>query len=171
MILTKITGIYTLTDENGKMIACSDEDFQKDYKVDKLCVDNCDSIERKFDLDNEAIAYAGDGGRYCDPHGFSDKQIGLLQGYIDGFEKALELNKDKIFTIEDMMNCWNESLNFQSNKISFGSFIQSLKKNVWSVEIEMEFVGRGKHGIGSEVNHYTPKRDADKCLILKLIES
>ena len=171
MILTKLTGIYTLTDENGKMIACSDEDFQKDYEVDKLCVDNCDSIERKFDLDNEAIAYAGDGGRYCDPHGFSDKQIGLLQGYIDGFEKALELNKDKIFTIEDMMNCWNESLNFQSNKISFGSFIQSLKKNVWSVEIETERVNDGLDEM-AQPQHYTqPKRDSDGCLILKLIES
>ncbi len=49
---------------------------------------------------HDAIGYAGSEG-HPDPHAFSEKQIALLHGYVEGFEKAKETYK---YTEEDLMN-------------------------------------------------------------------
>ena len=46
----------------------------------------------------DAIGYAGAEG-HPDPHAFSERQIGLLHGYVEGFEKAKETYK---YTEEDL---------------------------------------------------------------------
>jgi hypothetical protein len=48
-------------------------------------------------------------------------------------------------------------------------YIGRRKQTEWYVELEMDFIGRGKHGVGSEVNHYLPKKDSDGCLILRAL--
>lgn len=82
---------------NEKLVAFTHpEDFSSNDTIGKLCLDNCQAIERDFDVVDHAIAYAGEKGRCQDPQGFSDQQIGFFQGYIDGFEKALELVEHRL---------------------------------------------------------------------------
>jgi hypothetical protein len=89
------------------------------------------------------------------------------KSFINGFNKAMELNKDKLFTLEDMMNCWNKALTFQNHKELFGYHIQSLQQNEWGVEIVMEDIIHLKNRRGGLANMGKPKLDADSCLILK----
>jgi hypothetical protein len=96
----------------------------------------------------------------------------------DGFDKAMELNKDKMFTLEDMMNCWNKALKFQDHKETLGEYIQSIQQPTeMDVEIEMEKVDyetkvigavKGVKGSGDKITTYktVPKLDSQGCLIL-----
>jgi hypothetical protein len=96
----------------------------------------------------------------------------------DGFDKAMELNKDKMFTLEDMMNCWNKALKFQDHKETLGEYIQSIQQQTeMGVEIEMEKVFdetkvigavKGVKGSGDKITTYktVPKLDSQGCLIL-----
>jgi hypothetical protein len=101
----------------------------------------------------------------------------------DGFQKAMELNKDKVFTLEDMINCWNKALKFQVLRQTFGEYIQSLQQPTEiEVEIEMEKVDyetkvigavKGVKGSGDKITTYktVPKLDSEGCLILKINKS
>jgi hypothetical protein len=96
----------------------------------------------------------------------------------DGFDKAMELNKDKMFTLEDMMNCWNKALKFQDHKETLGEYIQSIQQPTEiEVEIEMKKVFdetkvigavKGVKGSGDKITTYktVPKLDSQGCLIL-----
>ena len=98
-------------------------------------------------------------------------------GFKAGFQKALELNADKRFTLKEMTDCWNKALTFQTHKETLGEHIQSLQQKEWDVEIEMEF-NPINHASGLQLTgnklmdisisqNYKPKLDADGCLILK----
>ena len=99
----------------------------------------------------------------------------------DGFDKAMELNKDKMFTLEDMMNCWNKALKFQDHKETLGEYIQSIQQPTEiNVEIEIEKVVdetkvigavKGVKGSGHKITTYktVPKLDLEGCLIFKKI--
>jgi hypothetical protein len=107
----------------------------------KLSLKNCQAIERGYDLDEDALEEMAEDmlqSKDWDNDITLPFNGGYIKGVIEGFQKALELVEHRLS-----------------------------KETEWQVEIEMEFVGRGKHGIGSEVNHYMPKRDADGCIILK----
>ena len=118
----------------------------------KLSLKNCEAIERGYDFDEygEGVFYAGQFG-HPSPEGFSDEQVGRLHGFIDGFQKALELLHDKNFS-----------------------------EGEWMVEVEMEFKDYD-FNIETCINHYvdgckdcykeflTPKLDENGCLILKRI--
>ena len=140
----------------------------------KLSLANCQAIERGYDLDE--LAYG------CDLY---EKMnfVGQMRAFKAGFQKALELMSDKKFSEEDMINFsefvsgkYINQYKFLRDKSLKGFFstdeilkeYQSLQQTEWDVEIEMNFVGRGKHGVGSEVNHYLPKKDSNGCLILKI---
>jgi hypothetical protein len=96
----------------------------------------------------------------------------------DGLDKAMELNKDKMFTLEDMMNCWNKALKFQDHKETLGEYIQSIQQPTeMDVEIEMEKVFdetkvigavKGVKGSGDKITTYKTvlKLDSQGCLIL-----
>ena len=158
---------YILTDMEDNLIASTEG---------KLSLKNCEAIANGYDLDELAIS----------TYPFDNKAdvINAIsqQAFIKGFQKALEVNADKRFTLEDMMNCWNKALTFQDHKELFGYHIQSLQQNEWDVEIEMESVLIGQcdcpcHSEGATIMHYMAcchpkmveslKLDADGCLILK----
>ena len=98
----------------------------------------------------------------------------------DGFDKAMELNKDKMFTLEDMMNCWNKALTFQNHKELFGYHIQSLQQPT-EIEVEIELIcphpsdtyrcgiQYGCDGDGCNHPDQVPYLDSEGCLILKKI--
>jgi hypothetical protein len=109
-------------------------------------------------------------------------------GFKTGFNKAMELNKDKVFTIEDIKRAFIAGSNFTSpdevvlNK-TFGESMISLIKSLQQpteieVEIEMEvadlaFYENGeRHPIEADLPErfkYKPKLDSEGCLILKKI--
>lgn len=65
----------------------------------------------------------------------------------EGFQKAQELLSDRKFTLEDINKAYDEGLIKYFNKdsgLSRKGFIESLSKNSWKVEIEMEEHGRCK---------------------------
>lgn len=166
--LIKINDIYTLLGEDNKMIASDDIDFQSDYKIGKLSKKNCDEIFGVVDVDKltNDLPYAMGVTRK------DQKQI-----WMDGFNKAMELNK---YTEEDIMKAYD----FGSNAllgVSKNNLIQSLQQPTEiEVEIEMEYVGEcnGNNGDGCFQDspgyncgcfEYIPKLDKDGCLILKKI--
>jgi len=89
--------------------------------------------------------------------------------YKAGLIKGLKLNKDKVFTLEDMMNCWNKALKFQDHKETLGEYIQSIQQPT-EIEVEIETTMRPVWGDESSMRAtYVTKLDSEGCLILKKI--
>lgn len=71
------------------------------------------------------------------------------QAYKQGYNQCLSDNKDKRFTLEDMKRCWDIGIGLgvkwqelsNPEKMGFDKFIQSLTKNTWDVELEVEYKG------------------------------
>lgn len=148
--LTKITGIYTLLDDNDRMVASDDVDMQKDYEIGKLSTKNCDEIFGVVDVE-----------KIADRHTFGQRNH-EWKAYIDGFNKALELNKDKVFSKGDMAYIMNimsiHDLSFEDAIIKFQSLQQPTEIEVM---IEMWF-----HGTRHKKGEWIPKLDSEGCLIL-----
>ena len=153
--------------ENGEYDLLVDTNV-KSLEGTKLSLTNCQAIERGYDLDELATEQWGNVHR-----------TGVL-GFIDGFQKALELMGDKKFTEEDMFRMFTYG-HALTNAIKlkaiedkpfgeiFNDFIQSLQQTEWDVGIEMERVESYKDKMGNVRTGKTfPKLDADGCLILKL---
>jgi hypothetical protein len=120
-----------------------------------LSLKNCEAIPNGYDLDELAMGYD-----LYENINF----VGQTRAYKAGFNKAMELNKDKVFTLEDMMNCWNKALKFQEHKETLGEYIQSLQQPTEiDVEIESKIAIDGHTILGYEL-------DENGCLILKRIK-
>jgi len=143
--LIKITGIYTLLDGNDRMVASDDVDMQKDYQIGKLSTKNCDEIFGVVDVELMSDFYG------AKAKGSVDFKLGSAQGFEDGFNKAMELNRDKVFTLEDMRTAMLnviEMTDFQKEQFRKHNdyhialdIIQSLQQPTEiEVEIEMEWV-------------------------------
>ena len=127
-------------------------------QYNKLSIKNCETIERGYDLDELAMGYD-----LYENINF----VGQTRAYKAGFQKALDLNNTKLYTLEDMMNCWNKALTFQDHKELFGYHIQSLQQKEWDVEVVMV------PAMSNNGNVYygdIPKLDENGCLILKRID-
>jgi hypothetical protein len=119
----------------------------------KLSKQNCDSIFGVVDVDKLAKEYV---------------KISSVEfdAYKAGFNKAMELNKDKVFTLEDMRNAMNwvmtQYYEFYEQPTTARQeyYLESLQQ---PTEIEVEFV----MDILNE--HDQPKLDSEGCLILKKI--
>ena len=177
--------LYTIEDVNQVNTIASSFDNPKG----KLSVKNCESIVNDFDLYGEAVDYAARQG-HPSPEGFSDEQVGLLHGYIDGYEQAIKNFGDKKFTAEDMRKAFSYGMDVYAepndwDKINpyqkLNNYIQSLQPNSWDVEVEMKkvidetkIVGtiKGVKGSGNKITTYksVPKLDENNCLILKRIK-
>ena len=126
-----------------------------------LSLKNCQAIENGYDLDELAV--------------LSTKEettiVGnqkMAQGFIKGFQKALELLGDKKYSEEDVKNVYLNSFKHEW----FGDCIKSLQQTEWDVEVEMECVMGCQNLILNGENSVCcgdkkPKLDADGCLILK----
>jgi hypothetical protein len=119
------------------------------------------------------------------PHDSDDTNIGNCiqdgrrNGAIWGFNKAMELNKDKVFTLEDM----NKAIKYGFDSSDFyddyiptdmqDDFIQSIQQlTEIDVEIEMVDYARKLTSGGVEVMRINldkpiPKLDTNGCLILR----
>jgi hypothetical protein len=127
-----------------------------------LSKQNCDEIFGVVDVEKLAENKYGKG----------IYEIEQVDAYVEGFNKAMELNKDKLFTLEDMMNCWNKALKFQEHKQTFGEYIQSLQQPTEiDVVIVMERILEGLDEMCQPQYAKVPKLDSSGNLILKKINN
>jgi hypothetical protein len=151
-LIKKADGWYNLYN-GGIGIGSTHEELQG-YKLSKQ---NCDEIFGVVDVEKLATGYD-----LYEKINF----VGQTRAYKAGFQKAMELNKDKLFTLEDMINCWNKALKFQVLRQTFGEYIQSIQQPTEiEVMIEMEEYPELPYYKGSQ-----PKLDSQGCLILKIKE-
>ena len=115
--------------------------------TDKLSVKNCIDIKNGYDLDKLAYDFAKYHSIY--PTAQDDTEY----GFKNGFNKAIELNKDKVFTLEDM-----------SKAIEMARQIQdTLKNEYFSIEYLKEL---------NEVSHkFTKEKFTEAEIIQSLRES
>lgn len=155
--------------DNGYVLLVDNVVYATDN--DKLSKQNCDEIFGVIDVEKLADELKV---------GISYKEYDHLikRGIIIGFNKAMELQKDKLFTVEDIKKAiefdryvWKhgEAVACKSpNKID--EFIQSLQK---PTEIEVEIVmddiwdGIDSARILPKEETSVPMLDKDDCLILK----
>jgi hypothetical protein len=165
--LIKTGSDYLLRDMGGNVLAITNGTTEGR----KLSKQNCYEIFGVVDVEKLAIEYD-----LYEKINF----VGQTRAYKAGFQKAMELNKDKLFTLEDMMNCWNKALKFQDHKQTFGEYIQSIQQPTEiEVEIEMQCphpmdtyrcgLQYGCDGDGCNHPNQIPYLDSEGCLILKKI--
>jgi len=145
------------TYDDGYMLGTS-----RESQYNKLSIKNCQSIERGYDLDELLDNIS--------PKNGTTGNISERIGFVKGFQKALDLNNTKLYTLEDMMNCWNKALEFQTHKETLGEYIQSLQQTEWDVDIVEECLDKNCDGVNKKGECITtgiPKLDEEGCLILK----
>ena len=162
MLLFKVTNEYHLYD-GDKAIATTI--VGNPMLLPILSRKNCDEVFGVVDVEKLAFNYAIE-------IGILHTTLAYSKHFKAGFNKAMELNKDKMFTLEDigkaiMFGRWEAT-----DKAAYNNFIQSLQQTEWDVEIEMEYkdidelrVDKGSFLKPNDI--YKPKLDADGCLILK----
>jgi hypothetical protein len=172
MILHKINNIYSLMD-NDKMIASSDLDFQIDYEIKALSKENCDHIFGVVDVDKLAFNYA-------DEIGILHTTLAYSKHFKAGFNKAIELNKDKLFTVDDLTHVIDIAVQWALRTNGTGETYQEMSKRIYQslqqpTEIEVEIVmddifdGIDSARIFSKEETSMPMLDKNNCLILKRI--
>lgn len=140
-----------------------------------LSLKNCEVISNGYDLDeliSDIVKTIVPDDRGKDNWYGTSMAVGK-----QCFQKSLEVNDDKRFTLEDMMNCWNKALKFQEHKETLGEHIQSLQRTEWDVEVEMICphpmdtyrcgLQYGCDGDGCNHPNQVPYLDTDGNLILK----
>jgi len=159
-LVRKAEGWYNLYDgEIG--IGSTHEELQQPYK---LSIANCDEIFGVTDVEKLAIEYD-----LYEKINF----VGQTRAYKAGFNKAIELNKDKLFTLEDMKNAFYNGWNYRGEDYQWPTaikeYLQHLQQlNEIEVEIETEtkvweFISNGEF----ESFEIIPKLDSNGCIILK----
>jgi hypothetical protein len=161
-------GHYFLNDTNYYAIGSTDFRWCKTsagkpkYKLSK---ENCDEIFGVVDINKWANEKVDN--RFNETDGYH--KFVYVDGIVDGFNKAIELNKDKLFTVEDMKKAilWAHDKSTEGvylSRLPVDEFIQSLQQST-EIEVEIEVLLTERDG-GVVIE--TPKLDKDGCLILKI---
>ena len=153
----------------------------------KLSKQNCDEIFGVIDVEKLAEEEYKSHASNEDLYGNSeDLQLAYKAGVVDGFNKAMELNKDKVFTEEDIKKAivWAHDKSTEGvylSRLPVDEFIQYLQQPTEiEVEIEMETKKQLVNGyrnqpdnvigfVAEYENILVPKLDSEGCLILKKI--
>jgi hypothetical protein len=164
--LIKTGNDYLLKDTNGEVLAITNGVTEGK----KLSKQNCDEIFGVVDVDGLARKWR-DNSMYRDANAYS---------YKAGFNKAMELNRDKVFTVEDVIDVVYKQVRNGFDGV-IDSFTEAFAKECINkamelyqpteieVEIEMfksddiKLVEKDWYKIGE------PNLDSNKCLILKKI--
>jgi hypothetical protein len=164
--------ILSLNGDIDDPYAIVNKELAEDYEWYKLSKQNCDEIFGIVDVDK--LAYDSSQEYLIKP---IESPI-FTFGYEQGFNKAMELNKDKLFTLEDVkfrVETVKEQL--RKDVDSYGkpkkimstldSIFQSLQQPTEiEVEIEMEYYDPLPP---TRQTALRPKLDENGCLILKRI--
>jgi hypothetical protein len=154
---------------NRKFIATT----QGMYVDHKLSKQNCDEIFGVVDVDGLARKWR-DNSMYRDANAYS---------YKAGFNKAMELNRDKVFTLEDVIDVVYKQVRNGFDGV-IDSFTEAFAKECINkamelyqpteieVEIDMECLDPNCDGINKKgvcIPGDKPKLDSEGCLIIKKI--
>jgi len=170
---------YMLINEERLVIATTDTSMLEVTDKMKLSKQNCDEIFGVVDV--EKLAKEGSYKAFS--------QTVWINGFKAGFNKAIELNKDKVFTLEDMYDAVMLGVCFEDSGIQGISTYEELKElaikralKPTEIEVEIEIkkvvdetkvIGavKGVKGSGDKITTYksVPKLDENGCLILKKI--
>jgi hypothetical protein len=147
---------YLLEDNKGVVIGSTST-----KEINKLSKQNCDEIFGAVDVEKLA--------EECSIDWEGEVMEHIVSIYKEGFNKAMELNKDKVFTLQDMRKAYKKGVSFwitrTSNKDEFSELLTSIQQpSEIEVEIEMELNLNGKNAI--ERSMYIPKLYENGCLIL-----
>lgn len=101
------------------------------------------NLEEEFGIvDVEKLAKEANG--YL-PYARDTKGVAFNEGFIEGFNKCLELNKDKLLTLDDISNFRKiledgvfSNMSCSSAIVEFDKFIKSLQKTERDIKIETE---------------------------------
>ena len=169
--------------EGDIIIASSDKNFNGEFYLSK---ENCDEIFGVVNLDQIKIDYINQELKGCDEE-TREKYYSFAEYdgeiYIRGIEKGMELNKDKVFTLEELRYAFYTGMKHGSEGgIMFGKaladeYIQSLQQPT-QVEVEFDseetfiYEGGNSEVIGSYTkrinpNSGKPKPDSEGNLILR----
>jgi hypothetical protein len=176
MRLEKLDDMYFLSDEIpriGKVIiGTSDAETSKlinnPYTLSKA---NCDEIFGVVDV--EKLAYDSSQEFLIKP---IESPI-FTFGYEEGFNKAIELNKDKLFSFDEVIDCMKKSYGLKY--FSEQKMIDNLKSLQQPTEIEVEMIyDRDCYSSAGQCDKLTmaqcimctpvyPLKDENGCIILK----
>jgi hypothetical protein len=153
---------YTLFDEKGIPIGTT-PNVLSNNTFSKLSKQNCDEIFGVIDVEKLA-------GELYSGHVMAvDWQL-EKSGFIKGFNKAMELNKDKMFTLEQMQKAFEfgKQVEREDCNDNFQEYLISIKQPTEiDVEIEMEKVPSA--WMYTKLGELRPKLDSQGCLILKRV--
>jgi hypothetical protein len=164
--LNKIDNGYVLLVDN--IIYATDND--------KLSKQNCDEIFGVVDVEKldrkirGLMMISGTSNGTID-HPNTDKMISL-------FNKAMELNKDKVFTLEDMQNAFYNGWLYKSENYQYPKALKEYLQHLQQpTEIEVEIMMESSKFIVDKSQrddvrngfNYRPKLDSENCLILRKI--
>jgi hypothetical protein len=173
--LIKRDNDYCLYNESGETIAAS----WANVTGKKLSKQNCDEIfgvidvnmitsllrkefEVRFNIEAPEPKIQG---------GYWDRGLDYQCGVISGFNKAMELNKDKLFTIEDLYRVERCYLRDCDNDIKYkGQIVQRIlnekTQQPTEIEVEIEYMFSVEEN-GESTNTGITKLDENGCLILR----
>jgi hypothetical protein len=152
---------YLLEDDKGVIIASTSTKEGNN----KLSKQNCDEIFGVVNVEKLAIEYD-----LYEKINF----VGQTRAYKAGLQKAMELNKDKLFTLKDIKKAmdWMMTQYFEFHEQpTIGRRDQYLESIQQPTEIEVEIVT--VPALSNNGNVYygdIPKLDSNRCLILKIKE-
>jgi hypothetical protein len=170
--------LVSRTDNSEALVASLNPD--EEIFEQKLSTKNCDEIFGVVDVEKLA-------DEFCTHKPLNRQEIREVRlvkiGFEEGFKKAMELNKGKVFTLDNMRKVIEMSRDIKYVTFSIDELIQSLQQPTEiEVEIEMENYGYcegcRKAGIwhcahadtcGYAETRERPKLDSQGCLILKKI--
>lgn len=167
-------GYYSLYDSDGDIVASNNPDTPCSKKLSK---ENCDEIFRVVDVEKLADEYI-----VIKPKHREHEHNLAVSAYIEGFNKAMELNKDKLFTVDDLYRAF--LINSAGNNTTLRNFFEQTVLPMFEqpteieVDIEMETKQQLVNGyrnqpdniigfIAEYENVRVPKLDENGCLILK----
>ena len=171
--LTKYKNGYILSAiSNGWTIGSTDHEYVSNHKgeqiVYKLSKQNCDEIFGVVDVEKLAEEFVNDLQVASET---VNRAVKL--GYEEGFNKAMELNKDKVFTVEELRYAFYTGMKHgREGGIMFGKaladeYVQSLQQ---PTEIEVEIVTEEFESYDEILNAVKkPILDSNGCLILEKI--
>jgi hypothetical protein len=164
--LIKKDDIFYLYVDESWAIASTDSRDNRDKKLSKQ---NCDELFGVVDVEKLATQHLIDkncASLHTSWQGYNENT------YKEGFNKAMELNKDKVFTLEDIEEAfaYGQLNQLHNQKYFSGSktYVQSLQQPTEiEVEIVTETINDGLDEMAQPQYAKVPKLDSEGQLILK----
>jgi hypothetical protein len=164
---------YRLHNEEGIVIATS-------FENGKLSKENCDEIFRVLDVETLSDEYSHDLIWFNKRGACNDQEFFEFiakKSFTEGFNKAMELNKDKLFTVEDLYRVFliNSAGNNTTLRHFFEETVLSMFEQPTEIEVEIRcWIGNGDKESDSfkdplVTNTGISKLDENGCLILRRI--